>query len=159
MDDISRQDLKTILVFAIHLAKVDSNFHMMEKKILKRFSDSMNLQDDEREELVAMGGSLAEDADALSSNSAKELLLKTLCAVSFVDGNTSPEEVDFIQKVQAKLGIDYPLPAKEEWGAYEEEVFAIIEGGGSREDAGEPAPDDGNPDVGDMDDLELDLDE
>ena len=160
MSDISRQDLKTILVFAIHLAKVDSKFHMMEKKILKRFSDSMDLQDDEREELVAMGGSLAGDADALSSSNAKELLLKTLCAVSFVDGNTSPEEVDFIQKVQTKLGIDYPLPVKEEWGVYEEEVFSVLEGGEPKEgDGAETAADAAEPDAGALGDLELDLDE
>ncbi|MCZ6556840.1 MAG: hypothetical protein O7A69_03570 [SAR324 cluster bacterium] len=124
---ISRQDLKAILVFAIHLAKVDSDFHLQEKKMLKRYADTIGLQDEERDELVGLGGSLDQDADALSSNEAKELLLKTLCAVSFVDGNTTADEVDFIQKVQLKLGIDYPLPVKADWGGFEEEVFTTLE--------------------------------
>ena len=123
---ISRQDLKTILVFAIHLAKVDSEFTLQEKKVLKRYSEAIGLQEEEREELVGLGGSLSEDAAALSSDDAKELLLKTLCAVSFVDGNTSSDEVEFIQKVQLKLGIDYPLPVKADWGGFEEEVFATL---------------------------------
>ncbi|MCZ6644874.1 MAG: hypothetical protein O7B79_01405 [SAR324 cluster bacterium] len=124
---ISRQDLKAILVFAIHLSKVDSDFSLQEKKMLKRYADTIGLQEEERAELVGLGGSLDQDADALSSNEAKELLLKTLCAVSFVDGNTTDDEVDFIQKVQLKLGIDYPLPVKADWGGFEEEVFTTLE--------------------------------
>ena len=54
MSDVTRQDLKTILLCAIHLAKVDNEFHLMEKKILRRFSEAMGLQESEREELVAM---------------------------------------------------------------------------------------------------------
>lgn len=127
MSNVTRQDLKTILLCAIHLAKVDNEFHLMEKKILRRFSEAMGLQLDEREELVAMSGSLAEDLDSLSSNDAKELLLKTLCAVSYVDGRTSPEEIEFIQKALVRLGIDYPIPPKEDWGIYEDEVFRELE--------------------------------
>ena len=127
MSDVTRQDLKTILLCAIHLAKVDNEFHLMEKKILRRFSEAMGLQESEREELVAMGGSLAEDLDSLSSKEARELLLKTLCAVSYVDGHTTPEEVEFIQKAQVRLGIDYPILPKGEWGIYEDEVFRDLE--------------------------------
>lgn len=126
MSDITRQDLKAILLCAIHLAKVDNDFSLMEKKLLRRFADTIGLKESEREELVAMGGSLASDVDSLSSKSAMELLIKTLCAVSFVDGSTDPEEIEFIEKVLVRTRIDYPIPPKEDWGIYEEEVFKEI---------------------------------
>lgn len=126
MSDITRQDLKAILLCAIHLAKVDNDFSLMEKKLLRRFADTIGLKESEREELVAMGGSLASDVDSLSSKSAMELLIKTLCAVSFVDGRTDPEEIEFIEKVLVRTRIDYPIPPKEDWGIYEEEVFKEI---------------------------------
>jgi uncharacterized tellurite resistance protein B-like protein len=123
MSEITRKDLKAILLCAIHLAKVDNDFSLMEKKLLRRYADTIGLEESEREELVAMGGSLASDVDSLSSKGAMELLIKTLCAVSFVDGSTDPEEIEFIQKVLVRTGIDYPVPPKEDWGIYEEEVF------------------------------------
>ena len=52
MSNISRQDLKTILLCAVHLAKVDNEFHMMERKILRRISEAIGLKFDEREDLV-----------------------------------------------------------------------------------------------------------
>ena len=127
MSDITRQDLKAILLCAIHLAKVDNDFSLMEKKMLRRYADVIGLEESEREELVAMGGSLASDVDSLSSTDAMELLIKTLCAVSFVDGTTSPEEIEFIQKVLVRTGIDYPVPPKEDWDIYEVEVFKSLQ--------------------------------
>lgn len=127
MSGITRLDLKAILLCAIHLAKVDNDFSLQEKKLLRRFADTIGLKKDEREELVAMGGSLASDVDALSSTDAMELLLKTLCAVSFVDGNTTPDEIEFIEKVLVRTGIEYPIPPKEEWGIYEEDVFQALQ--------------------------------
>ena len=126
MSDVTRQDLKAILLCAIHLAKVDHDFSLVEKKMLRRFADIIGLEEAEREELVAMGGSLASDVDALSSTDAMELLIKTLCAVSFVDGTTSPEEIEFIEKVLVRTKIDFPVPPKEDWDIYEEEVFTSL---------------------------------
>lgn len=123
MSDVTRQDLKTILLCSIHLAKVDNDFSLLEKKLLRRFADTIGLEKEEREELVAMGGSLAGDVDSLSSTDAMVLLLKTLCAVSFVDGTTGPEEIEFIEKVLVRTGVDFPLPPKEQWEIYEGEVF------------------------------------
>ena len=74
-----------------------------------------------------MGGSLAGDVDTLSSTDAMELLIKTLCAVSYVDGKTTPDEIEFIEKVLVRTGIDFPIPPKEEWSIYEPQVFEAIE--------------------------------
>jgi len=126
MGQITREDLKIILKFGIHLARVDANFHLEEKKVLKRFSEAIHITDEEREELMA-DASLQHGLDELASDSAKELLLKTLCAVAYVDGKTTPEEVAFVEKVLGKFeGLSFLLP-KEEWGAYEAEIFEIIE--------------------------------
>lgn len=127
MSRLSRQDLKTILLCGIHLAKVDSDFSLQEKKLLRRFSEAMNLADGERAELLAMGGSIAENLEQLTSDYARELLLKTLCAVSFVDGVTDAEEIAFIEKVRGAVAADFPLPPPEEWSGFEEEVFSIVE--------------------------------
>ena len=127
MNGITRQDLKAILIFSVHLAKVDSDFSFHEKRMLRQIADIIGLEAAEREELVAMGGSLASDVDALSSTDAMELLIKTLCTVSYVDGNTTPDEIEFIEKVLVRTGIDYPIPPKEEWGIYEAQVFEALE--------------------------------
>lgn len=127
MSAISKNDLKTILTFAIHLAKVDDEFHLMEKKVLRRMSEAIGLSDDERQAMVDRDVSLSSGLDSLSSEPARDLLMKFLCVVSFVDGHTSPEEVSFIEKVLAKFGGEsiFLLP-KEEWGGYEEEVFEKV---------------------------------
>ena len=127
MSDVTRQDLKVILIFSVHLAKVDSNFSFHEKRMLRQIADIIGLEAAEREELVAMGGSLAGDVDTLSSTDAMELLIKTLCAVSYVDGKTTPDEIEFIEKVLVRTGIDFPIPPKEEWSIYEPQVFEAIE--------------------------------
>jgi tellurite resistance protein len=127
MGRVSRQDLKTILLCGIHLAKLDDNFHFMEKKFLRRFSEAINLTEGEREDLLAMGGSLAENVGLLTSDDARELLLKTLCAVSYVDGNASDEEYVFIEKVRDSLALGFEIKPREEWSAYEEAVFTAIE--------------------------------
>ena len=74
-----------------------------------------------------MGGSISENLHLLTSDYAKELLVKTLCAVSFVDGDTGPEEIAFINKVKENVAADFPLPPAKEWGGFEEEVFSIVE--------------------------------
>ena len=126
MGDITREDLKTILKFGIHLARLDSNFHIEEKRVLRRFSEAIGLTDAEREALMAGDSSLGHGLVDLSSDAAKELLLKTLCIISFVDGHTGPDEVGFIERVIEKMNSTSFLLPKEEWGGYEKEVFDTI---------------------------------
>lgn len=127
MGRVSRQDLKTILLCGIHLAKLDGDFHFLEKKFLRRFSEAINLADGERDELLTMAGSLADNLGMLTTEYAKELLVMTLCAVSHVDGNSSDDELVFIDKVRETMKITFEVPPKEEWGTYEEAVFDVIE--------------------------------
>lgn len=126
MGDITREDLKTILKFGVHLAKLDSSFHVEEKKVLRRFSESIGLSDGDREELMGSEAGLSMGLTDLSSDKARELLVKTLCAIAFVDGHTSPNEVEFVEKVLSRMGGTVFLHPKEEWGTYVEEVFSII---------------------------------
>ena len=104
MGSITRQDLKTILLFGVHIAKIDDDFAPFEKKILKRFSDEMGLTEEERIDLIVQEVSLGKGLMSLSSDSAKHLLVKTLCAVSFVDGAADKTELDFIEKVINTIG-------------------------------------------------------
>lgn len=131
MSDISKEDLKTILLFGIHLARVDDDFHLMEKKVLRRLSEAIGLSEDERKALLEQEVSLGNGLDHLSTDQARETLAKFLCVVSYVDGETSAEEVEFIEKVLSKIGGDsiFLLP-KEEWGTYEAEVFGKVESTG-----------------------------
>ena len=126
MGAVTRDDLKIILKFGVHLARVDGNFHMEEKKVLRKFSEAINLTEEEREELMGGDSSLNHGLGDLSSDTARELLLKALCTVSYVDGFTSDNEVAFIEKVLGKLESGSFLLPKEEWGSYETELFDAI---------------------------------
>ena len=126
MGAVTREDLKVILKFGIHLARLDGNFHMEEKKVLRKFSEAIGLTDDERKELMEGDSSLNHGLEDLSGDPAKELLLKALCAVSFVDGHTSQGEVGFIEKVLGKMEAGFFLLPKEQWGTYEKELFEVI---------------------------------
>lgn len=127
MSAVTHEDLKTILLFGIHLARIDTQFVPFEKKILARFADAMKLTEEERASLLEQNVSLGEGLKQLSGPEARTLLLHTLCAVSFSDGNTHPAEVEFINKVARKIGDAGALLPKEEWGAYEEQVFQAFE--------------------------------
>jgi len=43
--------------------------------------------------------------------------------VSYADGVTKPEEVDFIEKVFARAGGTIMVLPRDEWGIYEKELF------------------------------------
>lgn len=126
MSDLNRDDLKIILLFGIHLAKIDGDFAVWEKKLLARFADAMKLTEREKSELVHQEISLSQGLQRLSGQGAKSLLVKTLCAVSFSDGDTHPNEVDFIHKVVEKLETQVFILPQGEWGAYEDEVMAEL---------------------------------
>ena len=126
MSRLTRDDLKTILQFGIHIAKVDGDFAVWEKKVLARFADAMKLTEPERAQMVGENLRLAQGLASLSSAEAKHLLLKTLCAVAHSDGVPHEAEVDFIQKVMQRLGGQIFILSKDEWGTYEKEVIKTI---------------------------------
>lgn len=123
MSELTREDLKTILLFGIHIAKVDGDFDVWEKKILARFAEAMGLTEAEKEQMTHQRISLADGLSHLSGQKAKTLLWKTLCAVSHSDGEAHETEVDFIHKVIEKVGGQIFLHAVKDWGAYEQEVM------------------------------------
>ena len=127
MPDITREDLKVILLFGIHIAKIDDDFAVWERQILSRFADAMGLTEEEKLELGKQQVSLASGLQKLSSKDAKSLLLKTLCAVSHSDGEAHDAEIDFISKVFLKLGDQMFMLPRSEWGVYESEVFSVLE--------------------------------
>ncbi len=126
MTTVNRNDLKTILLFGIHIAKIDTEFVVWEKQILARFAEAMKLSDAEKAELANEGISLSQGLNALSGVEAKHLLLKTLCAVSYADGVPHPAEVEFIEKVIVKLGGSLFILPPAEWGTYEREVLSTL---------------------------------
>lgn len=127
MSEVSREDLKTILLFCCHLARLDKNFHPFEKKILQRYAEAINLLDDERSALLEHEFSLVKNMAHLTGEDAKKLLIKTLCLVAAVDGYAHPGEISFIEKVRINSGVGFsPLP-EGEWASYEEEVFKELE--------------------------------
>ncbi len=126
MSDLNRDDLKIILLFGIHLAKIDGDFAVWEKKILARFADAMKLTEREKSEMVHQEISLSQGLRRLSGQEAKSLLVKTLCAVSHSDGDTHPNEVDFIHKVVERLETQVFILPQGEWGTYEDEVITEL---------------------------------
>ena len=126
MSSVTRNDLKTILQFGIHIAKIDGDFAVWEKKVLARFAEAMRLTEEEKHAMVHQGISLSHGLDALSGQESRQLLMKTLCAVAHSDGVPHETEVDFITRVMQRLGGQVFILAKEEWGTYEQEVLDAI---------------------------------
>ena len=127
MPAISRDELKTILAFGVHIAKLDQKFDIWEKKILGRFAEAMRLSPDERKALATQRFSLGKGLHALASDGARVLLVKLMCAVSFVDGSASDQELEFIERVVTRLKSQVFILPREDWGRYEKEVFKALE--------------------------------
>ena len=127
MSAVSREDFKRILLFCVHLAKVDQDFSFPEKKLLSRFAEALKLGETERAELLASEFSLVEGLKELVSKEARELLVKCLCLVSYADGTLDKEEVAFIEKVMRSIDQTIFILPKEEWGNYESEVFSVVQ--------------------------------
>jgi tellurite resistance protein len=128
MAAISRQDLLIILRFGAHVARVDREFAPLERNLLKRMSDAIHLTEQEKKELANGEASLASGLQGLSCHDAKNLLVKTLCAVAHSDGKATPEELEFIEKVISKFSDSVFVYPREEWGKYEDEVLGILNG-------------------------------
>jgi tellurite resistance protein len=126
MSSPTRADLKTILQFGIHIAKIDGDFAVWEKKVLARYADAMKLTEDEKAQMVGEKLRLAQGLDSLSGTESKHLLLKTLCSVAHSDGVPHEKELDFITKVMQRLGGQLFILAKEDWGKYDKEVIDTI---------------------------------
>lgn len=121
-----RDDCKTILVFALHVARVDQEFVGFEKDVLKRLTDAVQLSEQEKDELLRRKFSLGEAMGNLSGPDASEVLVKTLCAVAHADGKRHDAEFDFIRKVNAQLNEPLDLPPWEEWNRFEPEVLEAL---------------------------------
>jgi tellurite resistance protein len=128
MAAITRDELKTIFRFGIHIARIDGNFDAFEKRVLKRFADTIGLTPADRTELLKGEASLATGLRGLQSADAKNLLVKALCAIAHADGKANKEELEFIQKVLTKFSDSVFIDAREEWGRYEDEVVKILQG-------------------------------
>jgi uncharacterized tellurite resistance protein B-like protein len=126
MSAISRDDLKIILKFGVHIARVDRDFAVWEKRILNRFADAMQLSEAEKAAMASGELSLTQGLAALSGQEARALLLKVLCAVAHSDGVAHEQEVAFITRVVERLGGQAFILPKDEWGSYESEVVELF---------------------------------
>lgn len=123
MGDLTKDDLKTTLLFALHIARVDEDFAPSEKQILSKFIDLVGFDDADREELSGAGRSLALRLNHLSGEFARAFLVKTLCAIAHADDLMHSSEKAFLEKVQALLGGSIDLPPFKEWKTLETEVL------------------------------------
>lgn len=127
MSTISREELRSIFVFALHVARVDNDFVTPEKNVLKRYMDLMHFSPEEKDQMAGMSQVLSERLDSLASDEAKKLLVKTLCAVAYSDGQMREEEINFINRVNNQLGNVVELGNWDDWGGYEGEVMEILQ--------------------------------
>lgn len=127
MSTVSREEFKTILLFGVHVAKLDKEIHPLENEILRRLADAIHLSDKERADLLAAKFSLGQGLLRLGSDAARNLLVKTMCAVASVDGTIAEAEKDFIGRVVSKFEkATFILPA-EDWPQYQEELFQDLQ--------------------------------
>jgi len=108
------------------VAKVDNEFVHEEKEFLAKIAEAIKLTPQERTEMIGKEASLSGGLSSLSSKEAKQLLVKTLCAVSHSDGKAVKAEIDFIQRVIEHFGDSVFVLPREEWGTYEKEVLKIL---------------------------------
>jgi len=120
---ITRDDLKTVFIFGLHLARIDNRFDPFEQKLLAKVAQAIKLTTQEKEQLVKGRVSLQKSLRLLSGESALNLLAKTLCAVAHQDGVVEPEEKEFIHRVLSHSDKPVMLLPQEEWGGYEAEVL------------------------------------
>ena len=126
MGSISREDLRIILAFALHTAKVDNEFAQSEKVVIKHYLDLIHLSEAERKDLASQQLSLSEALGHLSSQAAKELLVKTICAVAHSDGVMRESETEFVRRVNHQLHTAMTLLPQDRWGEYESEIVKIL---------------------------------
>lgn len=126
MSDVTREDAKTVLLFSLHLARIDSQFDAWEKKTLQKIAQVMKLSDAEMGALSSEKISLSQSLGAISGVAAMDLLAKTLCVIASSDGIASDNESQFIKKVVKASGHDITIGPETEWEKYEAEVLRIL---------------------------------
>lgn len=127
MEDITRNDVKIILMFALHMAKADSELFFPEKKILARFYGKLRLSAMEKKEVTSREISLSESLKNLSGENAQQKLVEFLCAVALVDGKMNEGELNFIEKVVSLIRGKMQLLPEEDWGEYENKATAFVD--------------------------------
>ena len=113
---VTRDDLVTILRIGIHVAKVDSSFDDMEKHLLLRLARAMKISDEERATMQQDGAKLSELIGRLSSQEARELMVKAVCVVAESDGRVQDTEHSFFGKILHTAAPDLEVPPVEQWG-------------------------------------------
>jgi tellurite resistance protein len=126
MSAITREDLRTIFTFALHVARVDEDFAGLERNVLGHYVTLMRMTPEEKSQLSSSEVSLADGLKHLSSPEAATLLVHTLCAVAHADGVMHEKEVGFIRKVNEHIGEPVELLPFEDWQRYEQEVLDTL---------------------------------
>ena len=125
-EEITRNDLKVTFSLALQIAKADDELSMLEKRLLFQLFDKIRPNDEEKAALLKKGVDAENNLNQLSSDSAKELLLMTLCAVAHSDGLFHYSENEYLNRVVTRMGKKIEIPAWEEWLAYEQAVLDIL---------------------------------
>lgn len=127
VEEITRNDLKIILMFGLHMAMPGSDFSLPEKQLLGRFFKKLRLSKSEKKEVTRQQISLVEYLGELSSEAATEQLVEFLCAVARVDGKLDEAKISFIEKVISQLKRKKPLLSLEEWGEYDKRAAVLVD--------------------------------
>lgn len=125
--EVTRPDLRNILLVGIHLSKVDKDFNWEEARFLNMINDILQLTSEEKRELLHEGFNVMEGLDTLVTRKARNLLVKFLCAIAHSDQVIQGSEVEFINRVNARFGNLVAFKPPGAWHEYEEEVAEILQ--------------------------------
>ena len=120
---LTRDDLKNMLRFGVHVAKVDGEMNEEERLTLVRFARAMKLSEQERNLMLKDEITLAQAMRRLSGSPAETLLVKVMCAVANADGQILPVEQEFFERVLERLKEQVFVYTKSKWDQYEAEVL------------------------------------
>ena len=124
--EVTRPDLRNILLIGIHLSEVDNDFSWEEARILSKINDILQLTSEEKQELLHEGYNVMKGLDTLVTAKARRLLLNFLCAIAHSDQVIQGSEVEFIHRVNARFGNLVTIKPLDAWQEYEEEVAKIL---------------------------------
>ena len=125
--EVTRPDLRNILLVGIHLSKVDKDFNWEEARILNKINDILQLTSEEKRELLHEGFNVMEGLDTLVTAKARRLLVNFLCAIAHSDQVIHGSEVEFINRVNARFGNLVTIKPLDAWHEYEEEVAKFLQ--------------------------------
>lgn len=104
MSSMTREQFKTILVMAKHMASSDQEFHPMEKKVLMAMFKAMDITHEEQNTMKTV--SLKDAIKSIVSDEAKNTLIDVLILMASADGKFEENEQEFIYKVMSHLHMD-----------------------------------------------------